>query len=157
MIVSHIGHNQLASYLLYHANQFYKTNSTQEDIILFFQNIAKPEVVPVFPLMNISEIYNYTGTGIATSLETASKLLNAPGPSDRYLYLWDLEWLHGVSRSFESYLSIYSDPRLKFIARNQRQAAEFERCWNRPIKGVVDNCDLKVLMGIVRDPKQRGT
>lgn len=153
LVVSHVGHNQLASYLLYGGNEFYRNANVGDDLIVFYQNLAKPQTLPVFPLMNISELYSYDGVGVATSLETATKLLHAPGPSSRYFYLWDLEWLHGEPQPFDTLLSIYSNPRLQFIARNSQHAAEFTRCWNRPVKAVIANCDLKALMEVVSNPK----
>jgi hypothetical protein len=96
--------------------------------------------------MNLNEAWEYDGLVVATSLSTAEKALIFPAPKRRLFYVWDMEWMRAGDRDFDYFQSIYGNPKLDLIARSDTYAKIIERCWNRPVKAVVENCDVGELI-----------
>jgi hypothetical protein len=147
-LLSNTGETQLSYHVIKNANDYIEHN-TDLDVIGFFENTAKPWLIPAFGLMNISEAYSFDGVAVATNLETAARLSRFPSPSLRYFYMWDLEWLR-TDLSYETMRDIYRDPRLLPIARTPEYASLFQRCWNRKVHATVDRADINELLTIIR-------
>lgn len=145
-ILSSLGATQLAYHLLEQGDAVL-SDRTDLDVVVFFQNVTKTWTTPTFAAMNISEAYGFTGVAIATDLDTAGKLARFPGPSKRFFYVWDLEWLRPSGRFYEDYASVYC--KLPLIARSDSHARLIEYCWNRPVHAVVPNCDLAGIAKVV--------
>lgn len=145
IIVSSMGKNQLA----YHISKAATSN-----FVVFYENLAKPWFVLPFAIMNIGEAYDFRGPVVATTLISAEKLLKFPGPTSRYFYIWDLEWMRETGMTYEELSNVYNNPQISLIARNEDYARVIERCWNRSPIDVVENCDMAKLMKVVGDEKQ---
>jgi hypothetical protein len=152
-LVGSLGATDLAYHILREAHE-YVQKSKDLDIIVFYQNVVKTWKNPSFAMMNISEAFNYSGVAVATDLVTAEKMKHFPGPSGRYFYVWDLEWLRSTKRSYESLRDIYTDPNLSLIARSDSHASQIERSWNRKVSAVVPHCELASLVKAVSSAKK---
>lgn len=144
ILINNLGLNQLANGLIHHTNEYLEKNQNF-DIIAFVENVVNPSDTPHFAVMNLNEAWEYDGTLIATSLSTANKLLSFPGAKRRLFYVWDLEWVF-MDGNFDELNAVYSNPKLELIARSDEYAKIIERCWNRPVKAVVDDCDIGALI-----------
>jgi hypothetical protein len=151
--VSSLGATDLAYHILHEADE-YVQRSKDLDVIVFYQNVVKTWKNPSFAMMNISEAFNYSGVAIATDLITAEKVKHFPGPSGRFFYVWDLEWLRSINYSYESLRSIYTDPNLTLIARSKSHADQIERNWNREVAAIVPHCDLTGMVRMVANAKK---
>ena len=130
-------------------------NKRHEDIspIVFVENLAPMLLRPSFPIMQIAELWNHTGTTIATTTATAFKILNYPGPTRRILYLWDIYWLRGRRRVYEPYVNLFDDKRLEIIVRSQSHKRVFENCFNRQVLGVVEDFNMEGFLEVL-NPKE---
>jgi len=60
---------------------------------IFFNNISPPVMKPLCMSMNVNSISSYSGTLIATDFVTASIIHKNNAKCDKWLYLWNIEWL----------------------------------------------------------------
>ena len=98
--------------------------------------------------MNISFFSNFKGDAIATSIETANLLLKTNNACNRYLYLWDMEWLRNPL-AFENISEILSDDRISLIARSNSHKDLIENFCNREVIGVVDDWNVDQLQELL--------
>ena len=78
------------------------------DIIVFTQEFAAPPMTPLFATMQEIQVWGFDGPVIATSLRTASTLINVTGPPRKYFYLWDLEWMRMDNFTHKELSEIYN-------------------------------------------------
>jgi hypothetical protein len=145
IIVSSMGKNQLA----YHISR-----AKADDFVVFYENLAKPWCILPFSIMNVSEAYDFRGPVVATTLIAAERLLKFPGPTRRYLYVWDLEWIRETGMTYEELSAVYNNKKIELIVRNQCYFDIVEDCWNRTPVGIVDYCDVGELMKVVGNEQQ---
>lgn len=86
--------------------------------IIFSANIPKLCITPMFAVMNILESYNYSGILISTSFSSLNTIIGCVGPSDKYLYLWNPEWLR-PDFVFEKQYNILHAHKIPIIVRSQ--------------------------------------
>ena len=103
---------------------------------------------PFFSCMNISFFSNFKGDAIATSIETANLLLKTNNSCNRYLYLWDMEWLRNPL-AFETMSEIMNDERIKLIARSDSHKDLIENFCNREVIGIVDDWNVDQLQELL--------
>lgn len=117
----------------------------KDDVILFFSNLEQPIIKPYNACMLINEIYGHECIAIATDVNTAEILLNVFGPKDKYFYVWDLEFVsycggQGV-KHFDRYQQIYTNPKLKLIARTEEYAKLIEKTFGRKVEYLMHDMD----------------
>jgi hypothetical protein len=154
ILVKHLGRTQLANSIIENVNRFLSENG-DTDIITFVENVVRPCQTPLFSVMNLNEAWEYNGIAIATNLSTAEKVLSFPGPKHRVFYVWDLEWMRRTDRNFLSYHNVYANPRLELIARSESHAKLIEQCWSRPVKAVVEDCDIGAMLQVITNGKNK--
>ena len=98
--------------------------------------------------MNIASLSTFKGAVIATSIETANLILKTASALDRYLYLWDLEWLRKPI-DFESMVQIINNPQLKILTRSKDHQALLENYSNKTVHGIVDDWNINDLTGAI--------
>lgn len=102
------------------------------DMIMFYVEYDIIYSSPNFALMDTSELFGYDGPVIATSLFTGEILVNATGPSKKFLYMWNLEWTQ-EKYNVDKLASVYMNPEIELIARSEDHAKIIEGCWKKPI------------------------
>lgn len=145
VLLDNLGPNQLALNVITNGNKVRDT-----DFIAFYENSAKPYISPDFAIMQAFEAWGYRGILIATSLSTASQMITFPVCKEKYFYVWDLEWIRMKEKYFKTLHSIYSNPKLKLIARSNSHKKIIEDCWNTPVVGIVDDFDLTQMNEIIK-------
>jgi hypothetical protein len=120
-------------------DKFPKTNA-----FVFHHDWGWSGIVPMFGMLQIRELWTYDGVAIATNLDTARRLLEAPEPSKKYLYLTDLEWTK-VDAPFKHFYNIYMDKRLELIANSEADSKIIEKVWRKPTL-VVENYNYEQLI-----------
>ena len=147
IVCNNIGPNQLAYYAIKSGNKFVEKG--EHDLIIFFYELMPECLRPNFAIMNLSEAYNYNGVLIATDLNSASRISEYPGTTNKYFYVWDLEWLRIQQKQYEELATIYNNTKIPLIARSKRHYEILKNLWKEPV-GIADNCDITQLYEIIK-------
>ena len=148
-VVDNLGPTQLSFYLIKEFNSLAK--HTKYSPVCFYNSLSPPVVKPHFATMNISHYATYYGCTVATSVETANLILKTENSSDKFFYVWDLEWLRKPMQ-FTDVVSIMRDERIKLIARSENHKDLIEKYANREVSGIVDNWNMQQLEEILWTP-----
>lgn len=153
-LVNNLSSSQLSYFLLNNINRDIKKKEGVDcDHMVFFEDIARINVSPLCALFHINEGYGAEGNMIATCCSTAGKMLNFLGQSskEKYLYVWDLEWLRGQgnNRRFEYYSFIYTHPHIQLLARSEEHAKVIRNCFNRDVRGIVHDFNMEEMEKVV--------
>lgn len=122
-------------------------------VTVFWEEIARPCFPLTCSVMPIYEAWSFPGPVIATNFSTASKLIKMPGPSRKFYYVVDLEWV-GRGQPFEQYQAVYGNPNLTLIARGETHKKILENCWNRKVPFVCPTFSIDKMMELLREIKQ---
>jgi hypothetical protein len=129
-VLNDLGPSQLAFSLISRANERCRVEPLYS-FLLFYEDITRPCVTPLFPIMPSAEMVGFRGTLVGTSLATLEKARRVIGARPA-LYLNDLEWTRPWVRKDWGHLSsVYCDERIKLFARSEDHAELFDRCWGR--------------------------
>lgn len=137
--VSNLYSSQLSYLIIDKLNKNFKTFHG----VVFFENNLPSCIRKDFACYNISEAYNFYGNIVATNLSTAKKILILPGPKEKFLYLWDLEWTRNPEKTYHQYAAMYRRDDIKIICRNEDHAKYFELVFNKKPDFIADNFDLE--------------
>lgn len=148
-VVDNLGPTQSSFYLIKEFNKLVK--DVEYSPVCFYNNLAPPVLKPFFSVMNISYYANYYGVTVANSVETANLMLKTQNSSDKFFYVWDLEWLRNPL-VFTDVVQIMRDENIQLIARSQYHKDLIEKYANREVLGVVDNWNMEQLEELVWTP-----
>lgn len=146
-IVPHLGASQLSYSLLRNINQAV-ANDVSIDYNIFYEDMQKPCINPGFCVLQIHEAYEYKYPLIATSFNTANKLIRFPGTTKKFFYVWDLEWLRPKSIDYNQLAEVYQNSELQLICRSNSHKKAVEDAWNVPVNHIVEQINLKKFMEI---------
>ena len=122
-------------------------DNTDLAVGVFCNRHSLPVIQPLFGVKLANFLVSYDGILISTTLEEAESSLKLCNKADRYLYLWDLDWLENPVY-FSTAMNILRDKKLKVIARSESHAKVIENFANIKVHGVVDNWDMKSMLGL---------
>ena len=103
-----------------------------------------------FPISHVYEGFGFNGAVVATSLNSAAKLLNFTGTRQKFFYVWDLEWVHMKTKNFKDLYAIYGNESLHLIARCEEHAKIIGKAWNRDVS-VINDFDPTALLGVIKN------
>jgi hypothetical protein len=113
------------------------------DVVFFYQQVSPTPLKPFCATMNISEIWSFDGTLIATDINSASVVNKVVSPAKKIFYVWDLEWMRPYHQQNYLYnLSIFRSPYLKLVARSEDHVKLIEHYCNRKVDNVIQNFQL---------------
>jgi hypothetical protein len=146
-IVDNLGPSQKSFYLI---KEFNKTLS-QNDLCVsvFFKRASVPVIPAMFSCKSVSFLSGYHHTAIATTIDEASILLKSNNNANKFLYLWNLEWLTYPSK-YSAITNILRDSRLKIIARSESHEAMIYNFCNKKTVGIVDNWNVSQLLSLTQ-------
>ena len=144
-LISQYGDNELAKTFISSANRFL-CDSSGVDIIGFVANQMKPISHPIFATMNLNEAFDYDGIVVATTIDLALKLARFPGPTKRYLYLWELMW---TRYGFEELMGLFHNPKLTVVLRTEQHKEIVEKCWNCNVDWVIPDFDIGLFLKMI--------
>ena len=145
-VVEDVGPSQKSFYLI---KEFNKAAMSKDMSISVFYNRPSTHITkPHFSCRSVAFLSGYHGVAIATSLTCAETLLRSHNRSDKYLYLWDIDWLI-TPVNFSVACDMLRDDRLKLIARSESHARVIGDFCNREVSGIVDNWNIDELRGII--------
>ena len=131
-VVNNLGNSEL-SYDLLKFIENKKLNTC-----IFFQNTLPPIISPKCMVMNITGLSGFTGTAIATDLDSAMVLHNNNSNTDNWIYLYDLPWTHSVI-DYETCLFLLKN--FKIITRSDSHKKNLENFTSRSDIYLAKNMD----------------
>jgi hypothetical protein len=131
-VVNSIGNSELSHDLL----KFIEDKKI--NTCIFFQNNIPPIIPPQCTVMNITGLSGFTGTAVATDLDSAVILYNNNSNTDNWIYMYDLPWTHAVI-DYEKSLSLLKD--FKLIARSETHKKNIENFTGRSDIYLAKNMD----------------
>ena len=149
--VDDLGPSQKSFYLIKEFNK--GATSKDMSISAFYNRPGTPITRPHFSCRNVAFLSGYHGVAIATNLTCAEALLRSNNRSDKYLYLWDIDWL-ATPVNFSAVCQILLDNRLKLIARSKSHARVIGDFCNKEVLGIVDNWNIDELRKITTEERQ---
>jgi hypothetical protein len=142
LILPNLSASQLAFEVITQANKI--SFEGEYECILFPLVITPQCIKPTVAIMNISEIYDFSGILIATNLYSAAQIANLKNAARKIFYVWDLEHLRGHHNYVEN-MHIYSDRRLEIMTRSESHAKVIYNYCNRHSK-IVKDCNIKEMI-----------
>jgi len=113
------------------------------DGVIFVENISKPAIPPACAIMDLSEIWNFDGLLISTTLDNTNIMIKSVIPAQKVFYVWDMEWLRGTRKNdFKRNVDILRDPTIKLVVRSESHAKCLANYANREADLIVDNFDI---------------
>jgi hypothetical protein len=104
---------------------------------VFFREYAPFPEARLFSLMQEVEVFDFPHPVIATSLDSATRLLACPSPTKKFLYCMNLDWVYLDNLNHEQLSNIYNSE-IELIARSEEHAYVLESCWKKPIAIIED-------------------
>lgn len=150
VLTNDLGPSQKNYYLIRNINKIHDTVPGL-NIQVFTENLSKFCLKAHFAVMNVAEAWAQNGAFIATSLSTASKLLNYPNPSRKLFYVWDLEFIRREHKHYNVHAPIYLNKSLELVCRSKEHADLVENAFNRPVKHIVNNFDIRPFIEILNN------
>ncbi len=128
--------------------EFNKLSSNNVSACCFYHNIAPVPINMNFALLNAYYLSHWNGSVFATTLQTANTLIKTPGPSRKFLYLLDLEWLRHEN-DFHENMKILRDPSLTLVARGLDHADAIENYCNIRPKYILQDWNAPKILEII--------
>ena len=147
ILLKKIDNSQLGYYVTKAVNKIAE-NVINTDIIVFAREHVVPPIMPLFSTMPEADIWGYDAPVIATDLETAMVLIDSCGPTKKYFYVWDLEWLRLGQFNHKQLSDIYNNEDIELIARTNRHYMIIKECWKEP-SFVMPDFNPKTLMEVI--------
>lgn len=153
-VVSNIGPTQICYDIIKQSND-YLSHSDDVDVCLFWISDGPKPLQPKFACMPLIEAYAFNGHIIATDIHTLSRVMDYPGPNrnNRILfYDYNLDYLRipQQMRNWDQFNVLYNNDKVDLIARSEAHAEILHSIF-RPVKGVVENCDISKLKDLIND------
>ncbi len=129
-VTQKLGTSQLAYKLCETANGLI----TEDDIdaIVFHDEWDLVPIPPRFMMLQKQHMWSYEGVLIATDIRSAEQVIKSPGPSKKYFYIWNLEWLYMTGFKNARLSQVYQHPQLELIVRSKYHYDLVSQCWKTP-------------------------
>lgn len=152
IFVTDFGASQLAFNLWMNLRARIKDHADISPFV-FYENLRRTPMPPNFALMQIAEGWGQHGVGIATSLSTASKMRHFPALSQRFFYVWDLEWLRMRPRIYDVYSTFYLEEDVQLVARCEQHAELLVNNFNKEPVAIIPNFNIDSFMELIQGIK----
>ena len=147
VMLGDLGASQLAYNVVKSLNDECKKN--EGDFVAFVENISNFVVQPAFAVMGVNEIWSFDGVLIATSVSTSAQMINSVNASQKYFYVWDLEWMRPHGHDFQYNVKAFNDPSIQLIARSVDHALAIKNYCNRDVAGIVTDFNINELYEVI--------
>lgn len=140
IIIPDVSNSEMTFYTVnqcHYAKQF----SNYEPYI-FVEDLQPPCMQIMCACMNLSEIFSFTGTLIATNLKNANIMAKAKINAKKIFYVWDLEFLRRGNNNFAQNNEIYRNKDIKIVCRSEEHAKVFANYANRKPDLIVPNINI---------------
>jgi len=142
-ITDHTGASQTSFFLVDAANKL----SDKYNVTIFYDQLQRPCRRILVPCMMLMEAWAQPGISIATSVSTASRLIDFPGSTRKLFYVWDMMWTQ--PDEVGQFHHIFRNPEIELIARNILHAKAISTHFNVKVRHVLDNFDIEKLTEVI--------
>jgi len=147
LFLPHLGLSQLAFCAIHQVNTLLQ-KKRNIDIVLFYEDLYQPCINPLCGAMCSSELRNFNGTIISTTLNTTIKTAKTVANFQRHIfYVWDIEWYRPMYKDYLYNLQAYRDPNIDIVLRHPDYKKPFTDYANRDVTTFVDNVDIEHIIG----------
>jgi hypothetical protein len=129
----------------------YLDDDGKQDFVLFVENSSASIIEPHFATMSMSEIWNFNGSLISTSVSTSLSMNKCFAPKAKYFYIWDLEWIRNAGREYEKTIQAFSHKETKLIAKSKDHAKAIKNYSNREVDYTIQNINIKEIARITNE------
>lgn len=129
----------------------YLDDGAKEDFVLFVENSSANIIEPNFATMSMSEIWNFDGTLISTSVSTTLSMNKCFAPKAKYFYVWDLEWIRNTGMKYEQTIQAFSNEGTKLIAKSGDHAKAIKNYSNKNVDHIIENINIKSIARITNE------
>lgn len=131
ILVNSLDVSQLSISLCKNLNEVL-TKTPYLDTIVYYQTWGKLPFAPQFAMLMEREFWGAQGVAISTDIKTTEKLIKCPGPTKKFFYVWNLEWLNMQNIDYDRMNNVYNNDGIELIARSIYHAALLEMVWKKP-------------------------
>lgn len=142
IIVQQLGTNQIGYSLNTEGSQL------EDNMVVFYNEVDILTSPPKFAMMQTVHLRGFKGILIATDLESAYTMKEIPTNYNKFLYVWNLEWLY-QQYIYEYLAEIYLDPSINLIARSTAHANLLSLYWKKP-KYVIKDFEHNALSKLIK-------
>lgn len=118
------------------------------DVYCFYNNLSSMMTEAHFTVMGTYHMNSFKGNIFCTTIQNAKILLNLTSRSNKFLYLWDLEWIRSPY-DFDETLKVLRSPELNLIARSIDHAQLIENYSNRKVDYILDDWNANQIREII--------
>jgi len=141
--LTHADHSEKSNIIINTINDMC-SNHPYDNIILFNSQYNRVDSDKKFPIIHLSQAKYFRGILLVFDIKSAMITKTFPSPRKQILYLDDMPWSSDHSIPALFWQSIYINPNIYTIAKNQEIYDLFEICWSKPI-GTMNNINHKEL------------
>lgn len=142
-IVDDLMISQNSFYLIKNFNEL--SRSMKNQAYCFYNNLSSLCIDPLFSVMNVSYLDHFNdGKIICTNLKNLKTIININNKSEKYFYVWDLEWLRG-NYNYMEIVTLMRNDSVSILARSESHAKIIENYCNKPVLSILDDWNYKQL------------
>ena len=144
IIIPSLDTNQLAYEAITNINKEIILNKSKDDFRIFFEELSPRCIDCLCAVMNITELFSYTGTLISTNLNNTQLAIKTIGKINKFFYIWDLEFIRN-SRNYTQNVSIYRNSNIKLIARSNEHSIAIKNYCGREPELIMPDLSFKMI------------
>lgn len=139
--------NDVKSYII-----FRELNKISEknNCYLFTNSVKHIPIKPRFSIMSSIEALHHDGILIANSIITSQIAINSITATDKYFYMWDMDWMNIKGLKCAQLKNIYYNKEISLIARSYYHYDFAKKLFAEP-KGIVHNWNAEKMMRLINE------
>jgi hypothetical protein len=118
------------------------------DCSIFHSDFGPLPIQCLASMYQLCEMWDFTGTVITTDFNIARQLINCPGPSKKFFYIWDFSWTRVPKLVYNNVADVYCNNSLELIARTEDHNKVLTQCFKKP-KYILDDWNIDQLEQII--------
>jgi len=150
ILVTDLVPSQMSYFLTKNINEVCSENISN-DFVVFFENLSGKVIEPAFAMMNMTEVWSFEGCLITTNISTTLTAIKSMSPSEKYFYVWDLEWLRDHGKNFEHNITAFVNEEINLVARSESHAEAIKNYCNRDVVGIVEDFNINQFIGVIEN------
>ena len=150
-LLDHVGFSEQNYVIIKEIND--TISDSLEEISIAVNDVSTKVMEVATAITNVAEVGCFrNGILVATNIVNTSQILSAHSSSRKVLYLWDVDWLHGVF-SYEWMYDILSNDNLDVIVRSEAHRQSLLNLCNKEPIGILQNFTLEQLWNLLENTK----
>lgn len=119
-----------------------------DNIILFNNQYNRADNNKKFPIIHLNQAKYFNGVLVVFDIKSVMITKTFIAPKKQILYVDDIEWKNDHTIPVLFWQSIYVNPDISVIAKNQEIFDLLEICWSKP-EGIMENINHKEIYDVI--------